>query len=316
VTFAYLVRRLLAIVVVLFIVSFAVFAITQILPGNAAVMILGDFSTVAQRRALELSLGLDRPWIVQYVSWLSHMLQGDWGTSMRLSRSAASLIGEAFWRSAALAIAALVAVTLIAIPLGVAAALWRGTVVDLCIGLFGYIGTASPEFVTATLLLIIFAGPDGGFLPAGGYVPLADDVGGFLLHLILPTGALSLVLIAHIARQVRSEMSEVLASDYIRAAHLKGLSETAVVFRHALRNALAPAIAVISLDIGYLLGGIIVVEEVFAWPGLGRLIIFSVQNRDLPLIQAATVVLATTYAVSNLLADVAIAFLDPRVRYV
>jgi peptide/nickel transport system permease protein len=111
-------------------------------------------------------------------------------------------------------------------------------------------------------------------------------------------------------------MSEVLASDYIRAAHLKGLSETAVVFRHALRNALAPAIAVISLDIGYLLGGIIVVEEVFAWPGLGRLIIFSVQNRDLPLIQAATVVLATTYAVSNLLADVAIAFLDPRVRYV
>ena len=133
--------------------------------------------------------------------------------------------------------------------------------------------------------------------------------------MVLPALTLSLILTAHIARQVRSEMSDVLASDYVRAARLKGLSEFTVVRRHALRNALAPAVAVISLDVGYLLGGIIVVEEVFAWPGLGRLIIYALQNRDLPVIQAATLVLAAVYALSNLVSDLVIASLDPRVRY-
>jgi peptide/nickel transport system permease protein len=314
-TAAYLGRRLLSILVILFVVSFAVFAITQILPGNAAVMILGDFATDVQRHALEIELGLDRPWYVQYWRWLGRLLQGDWGTSMRLSRSVASLIDEAFWRSASLAVAALLGVIVVAIPLGIVAALRRASLLDLGIGVFGLIGTALPEFVTATLLLVIFAGPDGGFFPAGGYVPLAESVPGFLMHLILPAATLSLVLTAHVSRQVRSEMSDVLGSDYIRAARLKGLSASSVIFRHALRNALAPAIAVISLDVGYLLGGIIVVEEVFAWPGLGRLIVFGVQNRDLPLIQATTLVLAAAYAISNLLADVLIALLDPRVRY-
>jgi peptide/nickel transport system permease protein len=312
---AYLGRRLFSILIVLLIVSFAVFAITQILPGNAAVMILGDFATEVQLRALELQLGLDRPWYTQYLHWLGNLLHGDWGMSMRLARSVASLIGEAFWRSATLALTALLIVTMIAIPLGIIGALTRGTWLDLGIGAFSLIGTAMPEFVTATLLLVIFAGPEGGFLPAGGYVPLPESVPGFATHLILPAATLSLVLTAHISRQVRSELADVLGSDYIRAARLKGLSAGEVIFRHALRNALAPAIAVISLDVGYLLGGIIVVEEVFAWPGLGRLIIFGVQNRDLPLIQAATLVLAATYAISNLLADIAIAVLDPRVRY-
>jgi len=206
-------------------------------------------------------------------------------------------------------------VTLIAIPLGVLAALKRGTVVDLIVGLFAYVGTALPEFVTATLLLVFLAGPDRGFLPAGGFVPLADGFWAAFSHVVLPAATLSLILTAHIARQVRSEMSDVLASDYVRAARLKGLSERRVVFHHALRNAMAPAVAVISLDVGYLLGGILVVEEVFAWPGLGRLMIYALQNRDLPVIQAATLVLAFTYAISNLVSDLVIAKLDPRVRY-
>ena len=311
----YLVRRLGLILVVLLVVSFAVFAITQILPGNAAVMILGEFATPGQREALEVELGLDRPWYVQYARWLGGILAGDWGRSRRLSQPVAHLIGEAFWRSAALAIAALSTVVLVAIPLGVIAALRRGTLIDLAAGLFAYVGVALPEFVTATLLLVFLAAPDRGWLPAGGYVPLAEDPAQFLRHVVLPAAALALILTAHIARQVRSEMADVLATDYVRTAVLKGLKPRDVVFRHALRNALAPAVAVISLDIGYLLGGILVVEEVFAWPGLGRLLIFALQNRDLPLIQCGTLVLAATYAISNFIADVVTAALDPRIRY-
>jgi peptide/nickel transport system permease protein len=312
---AYLLRRLAAILVVLLIVSLTVFSVTQILPGNAAVMILGEYATPEQLRAVELRLGLDQPWYIQYWRWFSGMLRGDWGESMRLSQPVTTLIGEAFWRSATLAFVSLATVIVIAIPLGILAALKRGTVIDLVIGLFAYVGTAVPEFVTATLLLVFLAGPDRGFLPAGGFAPLSQGFWSAASYIILPAATLSLILTAHIARQVRSEMSEVLGSDYIRAARLKGLSERSVVMHHALRNAMAPAVAVISLDVGYLLGGILVVEEVFAWPGLGRLIIYALQNRDLPVIQAATLVLAFAYAFSNLISDIVIAKLDPRVRY-
>lgn len=312
---AWLLRRLGAILLVLLIVSFTVFGITQLLPGNAAVMILGEFATADQRHAMELTLGLEHPWWQQYLHWLGGILSGDWGMSVGLSRPVIGLIGDAFGRSAVLAGATLVTVCIIAIPVGVAGALLRGTVFDLLIGLFAYLGTAVPEFVTATLLLVLLAGPGTGWLPAGGYTPVADGLGAFASRMVLPVMTLSLILVAHLSRQVRSEMSEVLGSDYIRAARLKGLLPRRIVLGHALRNALTPAVAVLSLDIGYLLGGILVVEEVFAWPGLGRLLIYAVQNRDLPLMQAATLVMAGAYTLSNLAADIIIALLDPRVHY-
>jgi peptide/nickel transport system permease protein len=315
VTLGYLLRRLIAVILVLFVVTFAVFAITMILPGNAAVMILGEYGTDEAVAALERRLGLDKPWHIQYLRWIGGVLQGDFGQSLRLSLPVADVVGDAFWNSASLAITALVSVTIIAIPLGVLAAIKRGTAADLIIGVFSYIGASMPEFVTATLLLIFLAGPALGLLPAGGFIALNESFGGFASHVILPAVTLGLVLTAHISRQVRSEMSEVLSSDYIRAARLKGLRESRVIRRHALPNSLAPAVAVISLDIGYLLGGIIVVEEIFAWPGLGRLLIYALENRDLPVIQAITLLLATVYALSNLLSDIAIAILDPRVRY-
>ena len=314
-TFGYLVRRLLAVILVLFIVTFAVFAVTMILPGNAAVMILGEYGTEEAVAALERLLGLDRPWYVQYFDWVTGVLQGDLGQSLRLSLPVAEVVGDAFWNSAFLAVTALVAVTIIAIPLGVLAALKSGTKADLAIGLFAYVGASMPEFVTATLLLIFLAGPATGLLPAGGFVAPGESIAGFTSHVILPAATLGLILTAHISRQVRSEMSEVLSSDYVRAARLKGLHERRVIRRHALPNSLAPAVAVISLDVGYLLGGIIVVEEIFAWPGLGRLLIYALENRDLPVIQAITLVLATVYALSNLVSDIVIALLDPRVRY-
>lgn len=311
----YLLRRLTAVLAVLLVVSFAVFAITMILPGNAAVMILGEYATPDQLAALEERLGLNRPFGVQYLDWLSGLLRGDWGTSLRLSLPVAGLVASAFANSALLAATALVSVTLVAIPLGIAAAVRRGTWTDLAIGLVAYCGTAMPEFVTATLLIVFLAGPDSGIFPAGGFVSPSEDFWGFAGHVVLPATALSLVLAAHIARQTRSEMADVLASDYVRAARLKGLPERLVLRRHALPNALAPTIAVISLDVGYLLGGIIVVEEIFAWPGLGRLLIYALENRDLPVIQGVTLVLAMVYAASNLVSDLLIAAIDPRVRY-
>ena len=314
-TLGYIFRRLMAVILVLFVVTFAVFAITMILPGNAAVMILGEYGTEEAVAAMERILGLDKPWHIQYIDWFAGVLHGDFGQSLRLSLPVADVVGDAFWNSASLAITALLSVTIIAIPLGALAAIKRGSTADLIIGIFSYIGASMPEFVTATMLLIFVAGPALGLLPAGGFIAINESLGGFTSHVILPATTLGLVLTAHISRQVRSEMSEVLSSDYIRAARLKGLSEHRVIRRHALPNSLAPAVAVISLDIGYLLGGIIVVEEIFAWPGLGRLLIYALENRDLPVIQAITLVLATVYALSNFLSDIAIAILDPRVRY-
>lgn len=315
-TWGYLIRRLLAIILVLAIVTFAVFAITTVLPGNAAIMILGEYATPDAVAALERQLHLDQPWYLQYFAWVSGIiLHGDFGISLRLSLPVSQVVGQAFVNSAMLAVTALVAVTVIAIPLGALAALKRGTAFDLFIGLFSYLGTALPEFVTATLLLVFLAAPNTGPFPAGGFVAPWEDMAGFASHIVLPAVTLGLILLAHVSRQVRSEMSEVLSSDYVRAARLKGLSQRRVIFRHALPNSLAPAVAVISLDIGYLLGGIIVVEEIFAWPGLGRVLMYALENRDLPVIQAVTLLLAAVYAVSNLVSDIVIALIDPRVRY-
>jgi peptide/nickel transport system permease protein len=309
----WLIRRLGSVLLVLLVVSFTVFAITQLLPGNAAVMLLGEFATPDQRHAVELAMGLNDPWWQQYGRWLAGILRGDWGVSTGLFRPVAPLVAEALGRSAVLAGTTLLVVCAIALPVGVLGALRRGTVFDMVLGLTAYLGASIPEFVTATLLLVLVAG--AGWLPAGGFTPAADGIWEFVRHMVLPVATLALILLAHLSRQIRSEMGEVLASDYVRAARVKGLSPSRVVLVHALRNALAPAVAVLSLDVGYLLGGILVVEEVFAWPGLGRMLIYAVQNRDLPVMQAATLVMAAAYTLSNLMADIAIATLDPRVRY-
>ena len=172
-----------------------------------------------------------------------------------------------------------------------------------------------PEFVTATLVLLTLANPAFGLFPATGYVPLSENLARGLHHLVLPVLTVSVILVAHVARMVRSELIDVLHSDYIRAARLKGLSRRRVLFRHALRNALLPTITIVALDVGYLLGGIIVVEEIFAFPGLGRELIVAIQARDLPVIQAGALIMAATYAGANFLADLAYAALDKRIQY-
>ena len=311
---SWLLHRCLFVVYTLFLVSVVVFAITQALPADAAVTLLGENATPEALAAVREKLGLGDPMLLQYWHWLSHLLQGDFGTSMRTGQAVGPALFLALSRSLLLAACAILLMLVVAVPLGIIAALRRGGPVDLLAGLVSYLGVSLPEFVTGTLLLVLMA-DRLQWLPATGYVPLTDNFFDGLRHLVLPALTVSFILVAHVSRMVRSEMIDVMHSDYVRAARLRGLSKGAVLFRHALRNALLPVITIAALDIGYVLGGIIVVEEIFALPGIGRELIVAIEARDLPAIQAGALIMAGTYAVVNFAADITYALIDKRIRY-
>ena len=311
---AYILKRIALIGYTLLVVSLLVFAITQILPADAAVMMLGENATPDALEAVRVKMGLNDPVWTQYLHWLSGAVHGDFGVSMRTGLPVAPAMLEALGRSLLLAAFAIMLMLSLAIPLGIVAAVRRGHAADLGVSILSYVGVSLPEFVTATILVMIFA--DWlQWLPATGYVPLSEDPWRGLKHLALPVLTVSSILIAHVSRMVRSELVDVLHSDYIRAARLKGLSRRQVLLKHALRNALLPTITIVALDVGYLLGGVIVVEEIFALPGIGRQLIVAIQNRDLPSIQAGALIMATTYALANFLADLTYAWLDKRIQY-
>ncbi len=311
----YLLKRIMTILFTLFVVSLIVFGITQVLPGDAAVMLLGENATAAQLAAVRERLGLNASLATQYLRWLAGVLQGDFGTSLRTGLPVTEMMFPALGRSLLLALLSIGLMLVIAIPLGILAALRRGGATDLGVSLVSYVGVSLPEFVTATLVLITLANPAFGLFPATGYVPLGENFWRGVHHLVLPVLTVSIILIAHVMRMVRSELVDVLHTDYVRAARLKGLSPRRVLFRHALRNALLPTITIVALDVGYLLGGIIVVEEIFAFPGIGRELIVAINARDLPAIQAGALIMAATYALSNFMADLAYAALDKRIQY-
>ena len=311
---AYLLKRIALIFYTLLVVSLIVFAITQVLPADAAVMLLGEAATPDALAAVRQRLGLDAPAWLQYGRWLAGVVHGDFGVSMRTGQPVGPALFEALGRSLTLAFLAIALMLALALPLGIIAALRRGKFADLLVSVLSYVGVSVPEFVTATLLILLLA--DWlQWLPATGFVPLTEDLWRGLKHLVLPVLTVSIILIAHVSRMVRSELVDVLHTDYIRAARLKGLSHRTVLFRHALRNALLPAITIVALDVGYLLGGIIVVEEIFALPGIGRQLIVAIQTRDLPSIQAGALILASTYAIVNFIADMLYAWLDRRIQY-
>jgi peptide/nickel transport system permease protein len=313
VSLAFLLRRGIYGAVSLFLLSLIIFACTHLLPGDAATAILGENATPEALAALRERLGLDRPLPVQYLAWIGGLFHGDLGVSTTLNQPVLQLIAPAFGKSLSLALITLVIAGLVAIPLGVVAAVRRGRGVDAGILGASYIGISVPEFVIAPLLIMFLAGPPLQLLPSSGYAPFGDDPVRWAAHVVLPVTALTVVLIAHLMRQTRSGMLEVLASDYVRTARLKGLPERIVMRRHALRNGLTATITVLALDIGYLMGSIVVVEEIFAYPGLGRLVIYAVANRDLPLVQGTTLIIGGVYIAANLLADLAHGLLNPRV---
>ncbi len=310
----YLLHRLAGTLGVVFAMSVLIFAVVHILPGNVAYAILGEFATPDNVRALEAKLGLNDPLPLQYWHWLNGMLHGDLGASVVMQRPAAPLILEALGRSAILAGLAFVIVATGGIALGVFAATHQGRLSDRIATLAQLVFIATPDFFWGILVVLLF-GSWLQVLPATGYAPLGEA--GFLTwasHLVLPVLVLACGLLAHVSRLTRSAMIEVLQSRYVLAARAKGFGASRVLWRHALPNALLPAITILAIDFGLLIGGVVVVETVFAYPGLGRLLVFAIEHHDLPLLQAGMMVVTTIYALANLAADMSYAVLNPRIR--
>ena len=312
---SYIFNRLYYIIIVLVLLSPIIFAVTHLLPGSAANLILGEYATAEKIQNLEEKLGLDKPFYLQYWNWVKKIPGGDWGQSMIMKQPVTSIIKLRLKNSAYLAAIAMILVIFVGIPLGAIAAIRHKTKLDLFIVAGSYAGISVPEFVSGTLLIVVLAGPAVGIFPTGGYQQFSDGIVGWFSHLMLPALTLTLILLAHVVRQTRSGMISVLKSNYVRSARLKGATEMRVIVKHALKNGLLPTITVLAMDLGYLMGSIVIVEEVFAYPGMGRLIIYSVQNRDIPVLQMAVLTVGLVYTVSNFIADLLYAYLDPRIRY-
>lgn len=310
---AFMLRRLLGLAGVLLGMSVLIFGIIHLLPGNVAYAILGEFATPAAVAQLEAKLGLNDPLPVQYWRWLSAMLRGDFGMSIVMQRPAGPLIAEALGRSALLAVLAFCLVAMGGIGLGLYAATHRGRASDKVLTLAQFLLIAVPEFFWAILAVLVFASWLN-LLPATGYAPLSDGVAKWAAHLVLPVLVLASGLVAHVSRLTRSSMIEVLDSRYVLAARARGLAERKVLWRHALPNALLPAITVLAIDAGLLIGGIVVVETVFAYPGLGRLLVYAIERHDLPLLQVGMMVVTAIYALANFVAELLYAVLNPRIR--
>ncbi|QHI97813.1 ABC transporter permease subunit [Xylophilus rhododendri] len=312
--FGYLCKRIVYIAFTVAVMSVLVFWITQVLPGNVAHTILGDFAKPEDVAMLEHKLGLDQPVHTQYLRWAGSLLRGDLGQSLVMNRPVASVLWDAVGRSAMLAALSFAMVTVFGIWLGIAAGIRHGRWTDRIISTATYVKLSVPEFFWAILLLMLFSGYLG-WLPATGYSSPDEGIAQWLRHLVLPSVTLALGLIAHVSRLTRSSVIDVMQSPYIRAARARGVPEGRLVRRHALRNALLPTVTVLAIDIGVLMGGVVVAETIFSYPGLGRLLIQSIQQADIPMVQAAMMVVTFVYAAANLLADVLYAFLNPRIRY-
>ena len=310
----YTLKRLAYIGVILAVMSVAIFWATQVMPGDVAQMMVGQFATDEQIRAVRARLGLDDPAYVQYLRWAGAILRGDLGVSMMMDRPIGPIVREAILNSAILAGISIVLIALLGIWLGVISAVRRGSRLDHAISVGSYFFISVPEFFWAIVVILLFAGYLGWF-PATGYAPLADGPWNWLQHIILPVATLVSGLVAHVSRLTRSSMIETMNAQYITAARAKGLPEALVIRRHALPNALVPTITVLAIDFGLLMGGIVVVETVFSYPGLGRLLIFAIEQKDIPMVQAGILCVTAVYAAANLAADLAYAFFNPRIRY-
>ena len=307
-------RRLAFVLFILFFISLIVFAVTTILPGDAAQMILGQKATPETLAALRTRLGLDQPAPVRYLTWIGGVVRGNWGESLIMNLPVGPLLAQRLGNSALLALLAWLLSAVLGIGLGILAGLNRNRWPDRLISLAVVFFVSFPPFVIAVFLIIIFS-LWLRWLPASSMIEADANLLTSLRFLILPTLTLTLGALAEVARLVRASLIEVLDSDYIRTARGKGMPRQLIVLRHALRNALLPAISVLALNIGYLMSGAVLVENVFAYPGLGRLLLQAVSQRDLPLLQGVTLVAAAIYALANLAADLAYFWINPRIRY-
>lgn len=307
----FIARRLVLLAVTLFAVSILIFIITRVLPGDVATMILGQYATPEDLATLRHRLGLDQPAVVQFVTWLGAALTGDFGVSTRFQLPISEVLREPLRNSALLGAVGILFAVPTGLGLGLFCAVRRGSVWDHVISGFTVFMAAMPEFVTGGLLVIVFSTWLGWLPPFAGNGG-ANSLAGSARELILPVLSLSLVILAYILRMMRASAAEILASPFVKAAILKGLGRRRIFLRHVLPMALGPTLAVTALSIGWMAGGLVVVESLFGFPGIGRLLVFAIQNRDVPLLQAISLIAACLYAVANLGADVAQRLLDPR----
>jgi peptide/nickel transport system permease protein len=309
----FILRRIALSLVTLFLLSIMVFFGGQVLPGNVGRAILGPFADQQAVEALNRSLGLDRPYIVQYWDWISNFVQGDMGTSYIFRAPVAPFVLDALGNSLKLALVAFILVVPLGILGGVVAALKAGRPLDRIISLGGLSATVLPEFVTGIVLILVF-GVWLKWLPVAATWPEGAGFAVQLYHLILPSLPLFLVLFGYIARMARAGMIEALDSDYTRTAVLKGLPWSTVIRRHVLRNALLPTITVIATQTGYLIGGLVVVETLFRYQGIGSLIFTAARGKDFPVLEAGILTIGIVFSVAALAADIAYSLLNPRIR--
>jgi len=291
---------------ILFLVVTVVFFVFQLIPGDPARIFAGEEAPQERVDQIRRDLGLDQPVLVQYGRYLSRLLRGDLGQSISSRRSVVTEIRNRFGNTFSLALAAITLATIVGIFLGVVSALFRGQILDYLVTVLALLGISVPVFWLGLLLMQLFS-VELGWLPAAGY--------GTWRHYVMPTITLSVFSIAFITRMTRSSLLETIQQDYVRTARAKGVRERLVLLLHSLRNALLPITIVVGLRFGYMVGGAVITEEVFAWPGMGRLLILAVAQRDIPLVQGLLLVFASSFVLVNLLVDILYAFLDPRIRH-
>jgi peptide/nickel transport system permease protein len=311
---SFILRRLLLVIPVCFGISVVVFLLIHLVPGDPARVMLGLQADEAMVAAIREELGLNRPLPIQYVDWVSHALRGDLGRSYLTDEPVFTAVLGRLPATLTLALAAFAVSLLIALPIGILSGTRPYTKADYGAMVFAQLGVAIPEFWLGIMLILVFS-LYLRWVPPSGYVSLWENPVAWLQHLILPAVTVGVVNGAVLTRFLRSSMLEVMHQDYVRTARAKGVAERRVITLHALKNALIPTVTVIGLQFAFMLGGVVVVEVIFAWPGVGRLALDAIARRDYPMVQGAVLAVALTFVAINLLVDIAYAVLDPRIKY-
>ncbi|MBQ8080760.1 MAG: ABC transporter permease [Clostridia bacterium] len=310
----YIIRRLLGLIPILIGISIAIFVVMQLIPGDVVSGILGIEQTPELREMWEKKLGLDQPLVQQYFNWITKALRGDFGESFRTGAPVFPEIVSRFKISAELAVLACIIAWIIALPLGILSSLKRNSVIDRIVRVVALMGVSIPNFASATLLILFLAKGFNYHTPVK-YVSLFENFGGNMQIVLLPAFVLGSVMAGSVMRMTRSSMLEVLRQDYIKSVRAKGAPERVTIFRHAFRNSSIPIVTLIGMQIGSLMGGTVVIEQIFSIPGLGQLTLTGISQRDFPVVQGCVLFIAFVYVIVNLLVDILYTYIDPRISY-